>query len=91
VDGEIDSAFEKERQLTRQRRKQVRALIPLDLDGYLFSDQWDSGKAQKVRSRIAADFTGWDADNDKFEQAFETLVNALKIEDGGRAPPEPKL
>ena len=57
-------------------------LIPIDLDGYLFDgylfDGWDGPKAELVRSRLAADFTGWKTDNDKFEAAFERVIEALK-------------
>jgi hypothetical protein len=45
----VDTAFEKERRLMRERGKRTLALVPLNLDGYIFKDQWASGKAQQVR------------------------------------------
>src|SRR4029434_1992459 len=52
VDHEIDLAFEKERDLMRTRGAIVLAVIPRELHGFLY--QWSNGKAQQVRSRIAA-------------------------------------
>ena len=54
------TALSEERQLMKQRGKKTLALIPLNLDGYLF--EWNNGKAEPVRSRLAADFTGWETD-----------------------------
>lgn len=92
VDSELNRAFEKEQTLTRERGRKVLALIPLDLDGFLFSGNWPSGKAEEVRSRMVGDFTNWSNDQAKFETELERLIKALRADSGARErPPTPKL
>ncbi len=87
VDDEIDRTFQKEREKFQGR--QVKVLVPLDLDGYLF-DGYESAKKTKITSRLAANFVGWEKDNNIFETKIEEVIKALQT-DGGKEPPPPQL
>lgn len=77
VSNEIKTTLEKEQQLGKNRNEKILSLIPLNLDGYMFGDKWDSGYRAEIRSRLAADFAGWEQDNKKFEEQFERVIMAL--------------
>jgi hypothetical protein len=91
VDNEVSTAFSKEQQLMKDRGKKVLSLIPLNLDGFMFSDEWTSGKQQQIKERLAADFTGWETDNTKFEEQFERVVKALQTEGAREEAPVSRL
>ena len=65
--------------LEKEEKEGRPILLPLNLDGYLL-ESWKGPLAVKVRKRLAADFTGWEQDNAKFEAEFERVVEALRAE-----------
>lgn len=92
VDNEIRTAFDKEQKIMKERKKKIHALIPLNLDGYMFSDEWKSGYKQQVKERLAANFKGWEKDNALFESEVEKVIKALRTDrESLDIPPEKKL
>ena len=92
VDNEISTAFAKEQRLMKQRGGKALSLIPLNLDGYLFKPECTNGKTEQIKTRVAADFTGWETDNSTFEREFEKVVRSLRADSGARpTPPTPLL
>jgi hypothetical protein len=90
VEDEIKTTLEKERALRKEREKPVHKLIPLNLDGYMFTDQWDLGVlANEIRSRVAADFRDWEKPDSKFSQQVDRVIKALRADEGARDKPPP--
>ena len=87
----IKKASKKEQGFRKLKGRKALALIPLDLDGYLF-EKWEDGKRDEVTSRLAGDFKGWERDNEIFERGFKKVVAALRSDESAREePPPPKF
>jgi hypothetical protein len=93
VEDEIKTTLQKERALRKERGKPVHKLIPLNLDGYMFTDEWDLGiLAKEIRSRVAADFRDWENSSSNFDKQVDLVIKALRADEGAREkPPPPKL
>ena len=66
--------------MERERRDGRDIIIPLMVDRYPL-DGWEDGLAADLRSRLAADFTGWERDNARFENQFERVAKALRTDE----------
>lgn len=82
VDDELERAFAKERRLLEEYGREVLALIPLNLDGYLFSENYTSPKTKQIASRYAPSFVGWEGDHALFERQIEQVIAALRTDEG---------
>jgi nucleotide-binding universal stress UspA family protein len=89
VKDEIKKAIRKERDLEKERGKEVYSLIPLNLDGYLLSDEYRSELDSVLKERLAPNFVGWESDAAKYERELERVVKALRTE--REEPPAGKL
>ena len=66
-----------------------RRWIPLNLDGFLFSADYQSGKKAEITSRVAANFVGWEKDHALFDRELEKVIRALRTGEGGHEKPPP--
>jgi hypothetical protein len=92
VDHEFEKALKKEEVLSKERGCDTLAIIPLNLDGFMFRPDWKDWKKDILTSRAAPDFTDWKKDDDKFNEQIENVIKALRADGGARAhPPKPRL
>jgi len=87
--GKINRAFQTEAKIMKERGKKVLALIPLNLDGFLFSSEYQSGMKAETTRRVAANFVGWEKDHALFDRELEKVIRALRTDDAGREKPPP--
>jgi|HubBroStandDraft_6_1064221.scaffolds.fasta_scaffold701362_1 hypothetical protein len=79
----IETTLEKERTLRSERGEKVFKLIPLDLDGYLFSRELEFWThARETWSRVAADFQGWETEGFNFDEQVGRVIRALRADEG---------
>ena len=85
INDEIDSALKREEFIKQQAGRDSNVLWPLNLDGYMFSGNWEHTHEREIAGRVLADFTGWRRNKTKFLEELTRLVEALKDEVGGRS------
>jgi hypothetical protein len=73
----------------KERGQKVLSVIPIDLDGYLFSGDWRSGKEREVKSRLVANFQEWKDDRSAFDAQVDRLVRSLRADGAARESPPP--
>jgi hypothetical protein len=92
VTDEIERALGKERQLQRERQEETLAVIPLNLDDFLFDAACSHEHQPTLAKRHAARFVGWESDDAVFDTQIERVARALRADDLVRPkPPTPKL
>ena len=72
--------------MKERRGRNLLALFPLDLDGYLLNGDWNSGKAPQVLQRLAARLYGLERDNGKFFSGI--VLNQNDLSRLHTSPPE---
>ncbi len=79
VDNEINSVIAKEQELWKKMGEESLVLIPLNLDGFMFSNTWKSDWKNQIVSRIAPDFTKWKKE-DPYSDALISVIRALIVD-----------
>jgi uncharacterized protein YjbI with pentapeptide repeats len=92
VTDEIERALQKERQLQKERNEETLAVIPLDIDGFLFDAACTHEHQPTLAKRHAAKFVGWQCDDRLFASQVERVAMALRADADARpAPPKRRL
>jgi uncharacterized protein YjbI with pentapeptide repeats len=76
VQSEIDRA------LHREAREKKNILLPIRIDRYLF-DSWVHERKDDLVRKVVGDFTLWNKNNTKYDQALKRLLTALRSESTG--------
>jgi TIR domain len=90
VGAEVALLFQKEQELMKEGGKNVLALIPLDLDGYLFG-MYTGADDDLIRTHLSVIFRGWEHDPAIFEQGVEQVLQGLKTHGGKESSPDSKI
>jgi len=77
VNIELDRAFEKERQVLQDTGERFKALIPIDLDGFIFTRECKFYKARDILSRRIANFNAW-KDPEQFNDSVKQIIRSLE-------------
>jgi len=77
VNIEIDKALSKEESLWKKHNKRELALIPLNLDNYVFN--WNSSRAYELTKRHIEDVTNWQSSPKKVDYVIQRLEKSLLI------------
>lgn len=80
VDREITRATDKEERLAKVGRlpQSVRLILPVDVDGFLFSDECTNANTAQLRRTMAARFEGWETDESLFETHAKNVIRGLR-------------
>jgi hypothetical protein len=94
VEGEVVRLLKREEQWKRDVGQDVKLLLPLTLDGFLFGGDAKGKHDKSVAARVVADFNGWRRNDTKFDEVFPKVLAALGAEarkpetkeEGSRSP-----
>ena len=80
MNEKINSILDVEAEFQKKYGKDSRVLYPMNLDGFMFTGDWKFKREKQVTTRVAADFTGWRRNAEKFDQELDVLIKRLQGE-----------
>ena len=80
VEAEVVRLVEREQQLKKEANQDVKLLLPLTLDGFLFGGDAKGKHDKAIAVRVVADFNGWRRNDTKFDEVFPKVLTALGAE-----------
>jgi hypothetical protein len=66
-----------ERSLQREDEEGTHVLFPIRIDDYIF-DQWQHERKGDVVAKVVGDFSEWDTDVTKYDDAFARRMRGLE-------------
>lgn len=80
VEQEVGRLLTRESQWKRDVGQEVKLLVPLTLDGFLFGGDAKGKHDKSIAARIVGDFNGWRRNDTKFDEVFPKVLAALGAE-----------
>lgn len=80
IEAEVGRILEREQLLKKETNQEVKILLPLLLDGFLFGGDAKGKHDKAIAARVVADFNGWRRNDTKFDEVFPKVLTALGAE-----------
>lgn len=80
IETEVGRLLEREQLLKKETNQEIKILLPLLLDGFLFGGDAKGKHDKAIATRVVADFNGWRRNDTKFDEVFPKVLIALGAE-----------
>ncbi len=80
VEGEVSRLLEREQEFKKETGHDVKLLLPLTLDGFLFGGDAKGKQDKALAAHVTADFNGWRRNDTKFGEVFPKVLIALGVD-----------
>lgn len=77
IESEVTRLLDREQQLKKETGQELKLLLPLTLDGFLFGGDAKGKQDKAIAARVVADFNGWRRNDTKFHEVLPKVLLAL--------------